>query len=131
LATSLCVDLVGDTCGMTTEPQTAPEVRENAAEYRFEIWLGGERAGMTVYEGEGPTLAFVHTEIDDRFGGRGLGSVLIRQALDTVRARGQAVLPYCPFVKAFIQKHPDYLDLVPPSKRATFGLPETVPAAEG
>ena len=113
---------LGDTGGMSSEP----EVRENAAEHRFEIWLGEERAGLTVYEGEGHTLAFVHTEIEDRFGGRGLGSVLIGQALRTVRARGSVVLPYCPFVKAFIAKHPDYLDLVPPARRAAFGLPETV-----
>jgi predicted GNAT family acetyltransferase len=107
---------------------TEPEIRENAAAHRFEIWLGEERAGITVYEGEGHTLAFVHTEVDDRFGGHGLGSTLIGQALDTVRARGGSVLPFCPFVKAFIQKHPDYLDLVPASRRAAFGLPETVPA---
>ena len=78
-----------------------PEVRENVAEHRFEIW------------------------IDDRFGGRGLGSVLIREALNSVRARGAQVLPHRPFVKRFIQKHPDYLDLVPPAQRAAFGLPET------
>ncbi len=107
-----------------------PEVRENAAQHRFELWLGEDRAGLTVYEGEGHTLAFVHTEIEERFGGHGWGSVLISQALTTVRARGSAVLPYCPFVKAFIAKHPDYLDLVPPARRAAFDLPETAGPAE-
>jgi len=110
--------------GMTAQP----EVRENVAEHRFEIWIDDELAGQTVYQGEGLTLPFMHTEIDDRFGGQGLGSVLIRQALDTVRARGGQVLPYCPFVKSFIQKHPDYLDLVPSGKRADFGLSETATA---
>jgi hypothetical protein len=43
--------------------------------------------------------------------------------LDEVRARGGEVLPYCPFVKSFIEKHPDYLDLVPTNQRAAFGLP--------
>ena len=99
-----------------------PEVRENVAEHRFEIWIADELAGFTVYQGLGHTLSFVHTEIDDRFSGQGLGSVLIRSALDSVRARGAAVLPYCEFVKGFIAKHPDYLDLVPVAQRATFGL---------
>jgi uncharacterized protein len=110
--------------GMTAQP----EVRENVAEHRFEIWIDDELAGQTVYQGAGPTLPFVHTEIDDRFSGRGLGSVLIRVALDSVRARGGEVLPYCPFVKGFIAKHPEYLDLVPPARRASFGLPETAKA---
>jgi uncharacterized protein len=64
----------------------------------------------------------MHTEVAEKFGGRGLASALIRSALDTVRERGGQVLPYCPFVKAFIQKHPDYADLVPPARRAAFGL---------
>ena len=97
--------------------QQQPEVRENATEDRFEIWVGAELAGITVYEPEGQTLAFVHTQVETRFGGQGLATSLIGQALDTVRERGQAVLPYCPFVKAFIQKHPDYLDLVPEPQR--------------
>lgn len=104
------------------------EVRENVEKQRFEIWIGDERAGFTVYEGHGSTLSFVHTEIDPRFGGQGLGSILIRQALDSVRARDIAVLPFCPFVKAFIQKHPDYLGLVPAARRAAFGLPQSTPA---
>ena len=59
------------------------------------------------------------------FGGQGLGSLLIREALETVRARGGEVLPYCPFVKGFIQKHPEYLALVPVARRDQFGLTET------
>ena len=106
--------------GMTAQP----EVRENVAEHRFEIWINGELAGHTVYQGHGPTLPFVHTEIDDRFSGQGLGSVLIRAALDAVRARGGQVLPSCPFVKRFIEKHDDYLALVPVGRRAAFGLKE-------
>jgi predicted GNAT family acetyltransferase len=107
--------------GMTAQP----EVRENVAEHRFEIWIDDELVGHTDYQGQdghSDALPFVHTEIDDRFGGRGLGSVLIRAALDSVRARGGQVLPYCPFVKSYIQKHPEYLDLVPAERRASFDL---------
>lgn len=113
-----------DNGGMTAQP----DVRENAAQHRFEIRVDGELAGFTVYQEQGDPLSFVHTEIDPRFEGQGLGSILIRQALDTVRARGGTVLPYCPFVKHFIAKHPEYLDLVAQDRRAGFGLPETASA---
>ena len=109
----------GDNGGMTAQP----EVRENVAEHRFEIWIDGELAGHTVYQGHVPTLSFVHTEIDDRFSGQGLGSVLIRAALDAVRERGAQVLPYCPFVKGYIARHEEYLPLVPKSRRDRFDLP--------
>ncbi len=105
-----------------------PEVRENVAEHRFEIWLGDVPAGHLTYQGLGPTLSFMHTEIDEQFGGRGLGSILIREALETVRARGGQVLPYCPFVKSYLQKHPDYLNMVPAGQRSRFGLPEEATA---
>ena len=66
---------------------------------------------------------FTHTEIDPAFGGRGLASILIKAALDEMRARGIAVLPQCPFVRRYISRHLDYLDLVPAAERARFDLP--------
>ncbi|GJF06441.1 hypothetical protein PSD17_53880 [Pseudonocardia sp. D17] len=51
---------------------------------------------------------FTHTEVDDRFGGRGLGGVLARGALDAARARGLRVRPDCPFIRSWIEKHPEY-----------------------
>jgi uncharacterized protein len=104
--------------------ETTPQVRENAEHHRFEIWLADEPAGKAVYRGGGELYEFLHTEIDPAFGGQGLGSILIRRTLDTVRARGAQVLPFCPFVKAYIAKHPAYVDLVPESSRARFGLAE-------
>jgi uncharacterized protein len=98
------------------------EVRENVAEHRFELWIGDQLAGKSVYQGEDQTLPFVHTEIEARFEGQGLGSTLIRAALDAVRERGGSVLPYCPFVLHFIEKHDEYLDLVPQEQRTDFGL---------
>lgn len=100
-----------------------PDVRENDAQQRFELWLGDERIGLAAYQGQGEVLRFVHTEIDDRYEGRGFGSQLVRGALDAVRDRGSQVLPYCPFVKAFLLKHPDYADLVPADQRSAFDLP--------
>lgn len=57
-------------------------------------------------------------KIDGSFSGQGLGGALIRYALDDARQKGLAVIPYCPFVREFIAKHEDYLDLVSEDRRA-------------
>jgi hypothetical protein len=91
--------------------------------HRYEIEVDGELGGFTVYEQLNSQLAFVHTEIDSKFEGQGLGSTLVRQALDDVRAQGIGVLPFCPFVHRFIGKNPEYVDLVPSWARERFGYP--------
>ncbi|MEV6105361.1 GNAT family N-acetyltransferase [Streptomyces sp. NPDC051940] len=97
-------------------------VVDNVEKSRYEVYEGEELAGFTLYRrGEG-VIAFTHTEIGEAFGGRGLAGKLARTALDTARAEGVAVLPYCPFFAGWIAKHPDYADLVPAEKRADFGL---------
>lgn len=98
------------------------EVSDDRDAERYVIAVGGEPAGFTQYRDRGRAIAFIHTEIDDRFEGHGLGGRLISAALDDVRSRGLAVLPFCPFVKGYIQRHPEYLDLVPATQRSQFGL---------
>lgn len=61
-------------------------------------------------------------EVHERFEGQGLASRLVGNALGELRERGVAVLPYCPFVRAYLLKHPDLHDVVPESDRARFGL---------
>ncbi|TCJ28620.1 GNAT family N-acetyltransferase [Nocardioides jejuensis] len=97
-------------------------VRDNPAEHRYEIHVDGSLAGFTVYEPHEGLLAFVHTEIDEAYAGQGLAKILIRETLDDVRARGLVLLPFCPFVRGFIQKNRDYVDLVPEDQRARFDL---------
>ncbi len=80
---------------------------------RYEALLDGERVGLADYVRTGGTVAFVHTEVDPSLGGRGIGGMLARTALDDARAEGLAVLPRCPFIKGWIDRHPDYADLVP------------------
>jgi uncharacterized protein len=99
------------------------EVRDNPAEQRFEVLVDGEVAGFSKYQLMGADYAFTHTEVDDRYEGQGLGSALVRGLLDDMRERGTQVLPYCPFVKSYIERHPEYLDLVPESRRTRFQLP--------
>jgi predicted GNAT family acetyltransferase len=75
--------------------------------------VDGESAGLAAFELDGDRIVFTHTEVDDRFEGQGVGSALARHALDDVRARGSLrVVPRCPFIRSWIEKHPEYADLV-------------------
>jgi len=97
------------------------EVRHNPEKSRYEAWLDGERAGVALYETRQGSIVFTHTVVDDRFGGRGVGGALAKGALDGVRAAEGTydVVPQCPFIKAYIEKHPEYADLVhEPSSRS-------------
>lgn len=98
------------------------EVDDNHAEHRYEVRADGELAGFTTYREMPGRRSFLHTEIAKRFEGQGLGSELIAAALDDVRSEGLDVLPFCPFVKTYIRRHPEYVDLVPEAERPNFGL---------
>jgi predicted GNAT family acetyltransferase len=100
-----------------------PQVRDNAEEHRYEIVVGDAVAGYIEYHDHGSRRSLNHTVVDDAYEGQGLGSKLVRAALDDARRRGSDVLPYCPFVRSYIDRHrDDYLDLVPAADRATFDL---------
>ncbi len=90
---------------------------------RYEIFSDSELAGFADYKMRGTKMVFPHTEIDPKFGGKGLGSALIEYALDDAATKKLMVAPYCPFVSKFIGKNPDkYLYLVDEAERAKFGL---------
>jgi len=99
-----------------------PRVVDKPESGRFEILVDGEVAGFAEYQRSGSTVLFTHTEIDSSFEGRGLGSILARGALEATRTQRSSVLPFCPFIRGYIQRHPDYLDLVPADQRTRFGL---------
>ena len=99
-----------------------PHVADNPDASRYEITLDGEVAGFAQYGVRPGLIAFVHTEIADGHEGEGLGSKLIRAALDDARSRGLHVLPFCPFVNGYIERHPEYADLVPAEHRERFGV---------
>ena len=98
------------------------EVTDQPQRSRFEVYVDNELAGFADYRHAGDRLSFTHTEIAERFSGRGLATALIRTALDEARKRGAHVLPFCPFVREFMVRNPEYLDLVPADQRERFGL---------
>jgi predicted GNAT family acetyltransferase len=103
-----------------------PEVVDSRDRSRVEIRVDGEVAGFTEYRRRPGLIAFIHTLIDPRFEGQGLGSELVRTALSQARSEGLSVLPFCPFVRSYIARHTEYLDLVPEDVRAKFDLPAHV-----
>jgi len=80
---------------------------------RYEIRVDGEVAGFTLAkEGGGDAVLFSHTEIGDEYEGQGLASKLVAGALDDVRRRGQTIEVTCEYVKGFLERHPEYQDLL-------------------
>ena len=100
----------------------APTVADVSDRRRFEIEVDGAVLGFAEYRRRPGVITFLHTEIDPAHKGEGLGTLLVKTALDTARAEGLAVLPYCPFFRGFIDRHREYLDLVPVERRAKFAL---------
>ncbi len=90
---------------MSIEVSDAPERN------RYEAVRDGRVLGFAEYQRTHELVVFTHTEIDPAYEGQGVGSALVRSALDDVRELGLKALPVCPFVQAWIQRHPDYADL--------------------
>jgi uncharacterized protein len=95
-------------------------VRDDPLASRFELRVNGVLAGYVSYRDARSGRAFEHTVIATEYQGMGLASQLIRYALDEARATGRNVLPFCPFVRSFVQQHPAYVDLVGQPER--FGI---------
>jgi predicted GNAT family acetyltransferase len=96
------------------EATPAGELRvvDNPVERRYEALVGDQLAGMAEYRRAGNRVIFTHTETDPDFAGKGVASRLARGALDDVRARGLVFTPKCPFIAAYVQRHPAYKDLL-------------------
>lgn len=89
------------------------DVTDLPDQHRFEARDGdGTVLGVAEYRREPGLVVFTHTEVDPRLEGHGVGSTLVREALDAVRAAGDQIDPQCPFVKAFVAEHTEYADLV-------------------
>ena len=90
-----------------------PSVRHNPDRQRYELLVGGEVVGYAEHHAFAPGVeAFPHTVVQPAHEGKGLASLLVREALDDVRARGVTVVPSCWYVARWIERHPGYRDLL-------------------
>ena len=100
----------------------ATEVRDHPDQSRYEVLVDGAVAGYAEYRRTSDRITINHTEVDDAYEGQGLGSLLVRHMLDAARDAGLAVLPSCPFTANWMERHSEYVDLVPEGARAAYGL---------
>jgi predicted GNAT family acetyltransferase len=95
----------------------APTVADNPERSQFQIDLGGDEYAYAKYNLLPGAIRFYHTVVPESHGGQGLGTALIKAGLAAARARGLKVIPICPFFQAYLKKHPEEQDLVPPEHR--------------
>ena len=87
------------------------EITHNQSANRFETSIDNQ-TGYISYQERGDTLVYDHTIVPQALGGRGIGSALVKRALDYARENGKKVVPQCSFVSAYISEHPEYKDLL-------------------
>ena len=102
---------------MKSNPQFA--IIDNVQKHRFEADLGDGTIAIAVYELHPAEIIFTHTKVPPAHEGQGVGSELIRFALQSARERGLKVVPICPFFAAFFRRHPEEQDLLDPAYRLT------------
>jgi predicted GNAT family acetyltransferase len=95
----------------TETPNQSTTVQRVQEKNRYEIRIDGQPVGFAAYRDKGDQRVFYHTEIDEAFGGRGLSTVLVTQALTEAREAGKRIVPVCPFVAAYLKKHDGFADI--------------------
>jgi hypothetical protein len=88
------------------------DVSDNTERSRYELFIDGELVGIADYRVTGDQVVMPHTEIASARRGQGFGAVLVRGALDDVRAKGKSVVAQCWYVAEFIDEHPEYQALL-------------------
>jgi predicted GNAT family acetyltransferase len=88
------------------------QVADNEERRRYEALVDGEVAGASYYRDGDGVRVLTHTEVADEFGGQGVGGKLVAGALDDIRTRGLRVRLLCPFAAAYVERHPEYAELV-------------------
>ena len=97
---------------MSTEhAKTDSPITHNESAQRFETIIDGQ-TGYISYQQRNNTLVYDHTIVPQSLGGRGVGTALVKHALDYAREQNKKVVPQCSFVSTYIKKHPDYKDLL-------------------
>jgi predicted GNAT family acetyltransferase len=88
------------------------DVQDNAAAHRYEITVGEAVAFINYRDMQTGVRALVHTEVPPELNGQGVGSRLVKGALEDNRSHGRRIMPSCSFVRSYIERHPEYQDLV-------------------
>lgn len=88
-------------------------IEDNAARNRFDLFVADELIGILGYrDADEGAKAFMHTVVKEEFGDRGWAAVLVRGALNTARDRGWRIVPICTYVRRYLARNPEFLDLV-------------------
>lgn len=88
------------------------DFKHDSAAHRYQATQDGQLAGTCKYELQASVITFIHTVVEPKFEGAGVGSALAKHVLEDSRAKGLKVIPACEFIKAYIARHPEYADLL-------------------
>jgi predicted GNAT family acetyltransferase len=115
---------------MTTD-KTGAQTAVNAEQGKYTIAVEGRTVGHAAVADRDDQRIFYHTEIDDNFAGRGLATILVRQALDATRRDGKRIVAICPMVASVLDKCPEFSDITDPATPEIRQWAQTLPASSG
>jgi predicted GNAT family acetyltransferase len=113
---------------MTTDKSGA-QVTVNPEDQKYTIAVDGKTVGFAEFADRGDQRVFYHTEIDPDFGGRGLATILVKEALDAARGDGKRIVPVCSMVGTVLKKHPEFDDITDPVTAEVMGWAQTQPSS--
>ncbi|OBH99462.1 GNAT family N-acetyltransferase [Mycobacterium sp. E2733] len=94
-----------------TADKTGADATVNLEEGRYTIAVEGKQVGLADFADRGDQRVFYHTEIDPAYGGRGLATILVEEALNEARDEGKRIVPVCSMIGTVLKKHPEYDDI--------------------
>jgi len=112
-----------------TADQTGAETTVSAEHQKYTIAVEGKTVGLAEFADRGNQRVFHHTEVDPAFGGRGLATILVKEALDAARNDGKRIVPVCSMVGTVLKKHPEFDDITDPVTAEVVGWVQTQPTS--
>ena len=112
-----------------TADKTGAETTVSVEHQKYTIAVEGKTAGFAEFADRGDQRVFYHTEVDPAFGGRGLATILIKEALDDAREAGMRIVPVCSMVGTVLRKHPEFDDITDPVTNEVAGWAQAQPGS--